>query len=96
MDGCYTLEAPCAEQDQAVAVPVAFEEQGAALSDVTEHAVTVDVEPEVVLVTAGEQGPPGAPGPGAFAAWLERNPGGTFEQFMSELGSGAIWQTTEW
>lgn len=60
---------------------------------VTDYAVVVEPEPEQVVVTMGDQGPPG---PGAFDLWLERNPGGTWDEFMSELGSGAIWQQSEW
>lgn len=40
-------------------------------SDVTEHAVVVDDDPDVILVTAGEQGPPGPrgePGPAGGSA----------------------------
>lgn len=63
------------------------------------HHVVVEPDPELMVVAAGDQGPPGPPGgPGnsAFEDWLERNPGGTWEQFMSELGSGATWQQSEW
>ena len=45
------------------------------------------------LVKAGLRGRPGA---SSFESWLERNPGGTWEDFMSEIGSGAIWQESEW
>lgn len=58
-----------------------------------EHAVVVHTEPDLQLLTAGEQG---APGLSAFESWLKRNPGGTWEQFMSEIGSGATWQQSEW
>lgn len=63
------------------------------LESISEHAVTVEDDPDTLLITEGEQGPPGL---SAFADWLARNPGGTWEQFMSELGSGAIWQESEW
>lgn len=58
-----------------------------------DHAVSVDPQADILLVTAGEQGPPG---PGAFDLWLERNPGGTWDDFLSELGSGATWQSIDW
>jgi len=76
-----------------IAYAVASEEEGAPLVEVIEYAVTVDAEPDVMTLTDGEQGPPGA---SAFSDWLKRNPGGTWEQFMSELGSGAIWSSKEW
>lgn len=36
-----------------------------------EHAVSIDAEPDIMLITSGEQGPPGPPGldaPGAGGA----------------------------
>lgn len=63
------------------------------LHEEQEYAVSVELDPEVRFVTEGEQGPPGA---SAFESWKARNPGGTWDDFMSELGSGAIWQQSEW
>jgi len=45
-----------------------------------------------VLVTRQEQEPPWCAGPRASLHGFERNPGGTFKQFMSEMGSGDNWQ----
>lgn len=45
------------------------------------------------VVTAGVRGRAGA---SAFQQWLDLNPGGTWEQFLSEIGSGATWQQSEW
>jgi len=50
-------------------------------------------QPQRNVVLAGVRG---RTGNSSFEDWLERNPGGTWEQFMSELGSGAIWQESEW
>jgi hypothetical protein len=60
MDNCYTLE--YGTQETITAQGVTVEEQSSSLSDVTEYAVIVELEPDVVLVTEGEQGPPGVPG----------------------------------
>lgn len=66
--------------------------------------ILVEPQPtgEVVLVTEKkleqvvQAGVRGRPGDSAFEEWLLRNPGGTWDEFMSELGSGAIWQESEW
>lgn len=58
-----------------------------------EHAVSIDAEPDTLLVTAGEQGPPGA---SAFEVWQALNPGGTWDTFLSDVGSGATWHSTDW
>lgn len=63
------------------------------MSKCNEHYVVVEPEPEIRVVTAGEQGPPGA---SAFEQWRALNPGGSWEDFMSEIGSGAIWHESEW
>lgn len=63
------------------------------MSKCNEHYVVVEVDPEYMVLTAGEQGPPGA---SAFEQWLSLNPGGTWAEFMSDIGSGAIWQEAEW
>lgn len=79
------------EVDIATAVDVDCEQP--AHETITEHAVVVEPDADVVHVASGEQGPPGR---SAFDEWLLRHPGGTWDQFMSELGSGAIWHRTEW
>ena len=45
---------------------VAIEADGAPflLEQINEYAVTVEAPAELVIVTVGEQGPPGAPGSG--------------------------------
>lgn len=45
---------------------VAIEADGAPilLEQINEYAVTVETPAELVIVTVGEQGPPGAPGSG--------------------------------
>ena len=63
------------------------------LHEEREYVVSVEPAPDVLCVTEGEQGPPGA---SAFESWKARNPGGTWDEFMSELGSGAIWHGSEW
>jgi hypothetical protein len=60
MDNFYTLDSVA--QETITAQGLVVEDQAASLSDVTEYAVTVELEPDVVLVTAGEQGPPGPAG----------------------------------
>ena len=58
-----------------------------------EHAVVMHAEPDLQVVTTGEQGPPGL---SAFNDWKVRNPGGTWAEFMSELGTGLNWTNKEW
>lgn len=56
MDDAEQIE-PWAVAVESAAVPVVLEH-------INEFAVTVDIAPEVVVVTVGEQGPPGTPGTG--------------------------------
>lgn len=64
--------------------------------------VTVDVRPPSILVTEQKleqvvlAGVRGRTGDSAFESWKARNPGGTWDDFMSELGSGATWHGSEW
>ena len=65
--------------------------------------MTVASEPERHLVRAHQPqrsvvlaGVRGRQGNSAFQDWLLLNPGGTWDDFMSEIGSGAIWQQSEW
>jgi len=75
MDNCYTLE--YGTQETITAQGLIVEDQAASLSDVTEYAVTVELEPDVVLVTEGEQGPPGVPGaPGPAGGQAVQRPAG--------------------
>ncbi|SDS21849.1 hypothetical protein SAMN05216421_1119 [Halopseudomonas xinjiangensis] len=89
------MDAPCTVREVPIVTAVTTESESASLVESVEHAVVVEAEPDVMLVTAGEQGPPGI---GAFDEWLKRNPGGTWEQFMTVIsGDGAaVWLTTEW
>lgn len=50
-------------------------------------------QPQRSVVLAGVRG---RTGNSSFEDWLERNPGGTWDEFMSDIGSGAIWQESEW
>lgn len=66
--------------------------------------ILVEPQPtgEVVLVTEQKleqvvlAGVRGRPGDSAFEQWLTLHPGGTWDEFMAELGDGSVWQTTEW
>ena len=66
--------------------------------------VLIEPQPTGGVVLATEQklehvvlvGVRGRPGASAFEQWLEINPGGTWDEFMSEIGSGAIWHESEW
>jgi len=53
-----------AEQIEPWAVSVEADAVPVVLEHINEYAVTVDAAPELVVVTVGEQGPPGAPGAG--------------------------------
>lgn len=75
---------------------------GALVDQAQPDAVVVDVRPPTLLVTEQKleqvvlAGVRGRPGDSAFEEWLLRNPGGTWDDFMSELGSGATWNNVEW
>ncbi|MDF3932159.1 hypothetical protein [Pseudomonas citronellolis] len=53
-----------AEQIEPWAVAVDADGAPVVLEHINEYAVTVDPGPELLVVTVGEQGPPGAPGSG--------------------------------
>lgn len=53
-----------AEQIEPWAVAIEGDASPLVLEHINEYAVTVDVPAELVVVTVGEQGPPGAPGSG--------------------------------
>lgn len=52
------------EQIEPWAVAIEGDASPLVLEHINEYAVTVDVPAELVVVTVGEQGPPGAPGSG--------------------------------
>lgn len=54
------------DTEQIEPLAVVIESDGAPflLEQINEYAVTVEAPAELVIVTAGEQGPPGAPGSG--------------------------------
>jgi len=49
--------------------------------------------PEMKIVAGGVRGRAGL---SAFEDWEARNPGGTWAEFMSELGTGITWNNKEW
>lgn len=53
-----------AEQIEPWVVAVESDTPPLVLEHIKEYAVTLDAGPELVVITVGEQGPPGAPGSG--------------------------------